>query len=52
MKLHIDHQIPPVAQKMRKTPCHIQKNQEKKIDELLSHDIIENVIYQLVGFLH
>ena len=41
MKLHIDDQIPPVAQKILKTPFHIQKNQEKKIDELLSHDIIE-----------
>ena len=41
MKLHNDHQIPPVAQKKSKTTFHMQKNQEKKIDELLCHDIIE-----------
>ena len=49
MILHIDHQIPPVAQKMGKIPFHIQKNQEKKIDELISHE--KSVIRQLVGFL-
>ena len=31
MILYIDHQIPPVAQKMRKIPFHIQKIKKRKL---------------------
>ncbi|KAK3105801.1 hypothetical protein FSP39_006028 [Pinctada imbricata] len=43
VKLHIDKDIQPVAQKARKTPFHLREKVKAEIDDLLKRDIIEKV---------
>ena len=43
LKLHIDEQAEPVAQPLRPTAFSLKENIEKKLDELLRVDIIEQV---------
>jgi len=39
--LHVDPKVKLVAQPLRQTPVNVQEKVEKKIQELLDHDIIE-----------
>ena len=41
IKLHIDENVPSVAQPARRIPFHIRKALDKALDELEEHDIIE-----------
>ena len=41
--LHVDPKVKPVAQPSRRTPFNLQEKVEKKIQELLDYDIIEEV---------
>lgn len=41
--LHVDPNVKPVAQPLRRTPFNLQERVEKKIRELLDCDIIEEV---------
>ena len=41
--LHLDPKVKPVAQPLRRTPFNLQEKVEKKIQELLDCDIIEEV---------
>ena len=41
--LHVDPKVKPVAQPLRRTPFNLQEKVEKKIQELLDCDIIEEV---------
>jgi hypothetical protein len=43
MKLHIDPQVRPVAQSVRRTAFSLRGKIEEKLDELLREDIIEKV---------
>lgn len=43
LKLHIDEQVQPVAQPLRRPPFSLREKIEKKLDELLREDIIEQV---------
>ena len=43
LKLHIDHEVTPVAQKPRRIPYPLKDKVQSKIDELLDLDIIEKV---------
>ena len=41
MILHVDPKVKPVAQPLRRTPFNLEEEVEKKIQELLHYDIIE-----------
>ena len=43
LKLHIDEQVQPVAQPLRRPPFSLKEKIKKKLDELLREDIIEQV---------
>lgn len=43
LKLHIDEQVQPVAQPLRRPAFSLKEKIEKKLDELLREDIIEQV---------
>ena len=43
LKLHVDPNVPPVAQKLRRVPSALRAKVKAKIDELLEGDIIERV---------
>ena len=43
VKLHIDKEVPPVAQQARRIPFHFRKQVEKELDHLESLGIIEDV---------
>ena len=43
VKLHINKEIKPVAQKNRRTPFHLRDKIEKEIKKLLNDDIVEEV---------
>ena len=43
ISLHIDSEVKPVAQPLRRTPFNLRQKVEKKIKELLDMDIIEPV---------
>ena len=43
LKLHVDPNVPPVAQKLRQVPFALRDKVKAKIDELLEGDIIERV---------
>ena len=43
LKLHVDPNVPPVAQKVRRVPFALRDKVKAKIDELLEGDIIERV---------
>ena len=43
MKLHVDPNVPPVAQTLRRVPFALPAKVKAKIDELLEGDIIERV---------
>ena len=43
LKLHIDQQVQPVAQPLRRPAFSLKEKIEKKLDELLREDIIEQV---------
>ena len=43
VSLHINHDVKPVAQPLRRTPFNLRERVEKKIQELLEDDIIEPV---------
>ena len=43
MTLHVDPKVKPVAQPLRRTLFNLQEKVEKKIQELLDYDIIEEV---------
>ena len=43
LKLHVDPNVPPVAQKLRRVPFALRDKVKDKIDELLDGDIIERV---------
>ena len=43
LKLHIDREVTPVAQKPRRIPYPLKDKVQSKIDELLDLDIIEKV---------
>lgn len=43
VKLHIDPEVEPVAQPLRRTPFNLRKKVEDKIEELIKMDIIEEV---------
>ena len=43
VKLHIDPDVQPVAQRNRRTPFHLRPKVEKEIHKLLDQDIIEKV---------
>lgn len=43
LKLHIDPQVTPVVQKMRRIPFSLQDKVTTKVNELLINDIIERV---------
>jgi len=56
VKLHIDHNVKPVAQPHRRTPFHLQKLIEQEVETLLKEDITEPVNgpseWLRVGFSH
>ena len=41
LHLHVDPNVPPVAQKLRRVPFALREKVSAKIDELLREDIIE-----------
>ena len=41
LHLHVDPNVPPVAQKLRRVPFALCEKVSAKIDELLREDIIE-----------
>ena len=41
--LHIDKEVPPVAQQARRIPFHLHKRVEKELDHLELQGIIEDV---------
>ena len=43
IKLHIDKEIQPVAQRHRRIPFHLRSKVEKEVNKLLESDIIEKV---------
>lgn len=43
LKLHVDPNEPPVAQKLRRVPFALRDKVKAKIDELLEGDIVERV---------
>ncbi|XP_052806251.1 uncharacterized protein K02A2.6-like [Mya arenaria] len=43
VKLHVNKDVHPVAQKGRRTPFHLRKNVEKEIETMLKNDIIEEI---------
>ena len=43
LKLHVDPNVPPVAEKLRRVPFALRDKVKAKIDELLEGDIIERV---------
>jgi len=43
LKLHIDNNVRPVAQRNRKTAFHLRPKVEKEIQKLLDQDIIEKI---------
>ena len=43
LKLHVDPNVPPVAQKLRRVPFALRDKVKAKIDDLLEGDIIERV---------
>ena len=43
VKLHIDKNIKPVAQALRKVPFHVQKQQEEQLERDEALDVIEGV---------
>lgn len=43
VKLHIDTDVQPIAQRDRRTPFHLSPKAEKKINKLLDQNIIERV---------
>ena len=43
LKLNVDPNVPPVAQKLRRVPFVLRDKVKAKIDELLEGDIIERV---------
>ena len=43
LKIHVDENVTPVAQPVRRIPYSIREGVEKKLDELLNLDIIEPV---------
>ena len=43
LKLHIDERVQPVAQPLRRPAFSLKEKIEKKLDELLREDIIEQV---------
>ncbi|XP_060571177.1 uncharacterized protein K02A2.6-like [Ruditapes philippinarum] len=43
VKLHINRDVKPVAQRNRRTPFHLRKKVQKEIEKLLENDIIEEV---------
>ena len=43
LKLHVNPDVPPVAQKLRRVPFALRDKVKAKIDELLEDDIIERV---------
>ena len=42
-KLHINPEVKPIAQKIRRVPYGLRDKVDKKLDELISMDIIEEV---------
>ena len=43
LKLHVDPNVPPVAQKLRRVPFALRDKVKAKVDDLLEGDIIERV---------
>ena len=43
LKLHIDERVQPVAQSLRRPAFSLKEKIEKKLDDLLREDIIEQV---------
>ena len=43
LKLHIDESVKPVAQSVRRIPFGLREKMDKKLDQLLELDIIEEV---------
>ena len=43
LKLHINREVTPIAQKPKRIPYHLKDKVQRKIDELLNLDIIEKV---------
>ena len=43
IKLHVDKDVQPVAQRPRKTPFHLRDKVKKEIDKLIDQDVIEKV---------
>ena len=41
LHLHVDQNVPPVAQKLRKVPFALREKVSAKIDEFLREDIIK-----------
>ena len=42
-KLHIDESVEPIAQKLRPSPFGLREKIEEKLEELVNHDVIEQV---------
>ena len=42
-KLHIDESVEPIAQKLRTSPFGLREKIEEKLEELVNHDVIEQV---------
>lgn len=42
-KLHIDESVQPIAQKLRPSPFGLRDKIEEKLEELVNHDIIEQI---------
>ena len=43
LKLHINREVTPIAQKPKRIPYHLKDKVQRKIDELLNLDTIEKV---------
>ena len=43
LKIHIDENVPPIAQNVRRVPFHVRHQVDEKLDELLNLDVIEPV---------
>ena len=52
MKLHINLDVPPVAQKERRIPFTLRKTVEAEIERLQAQDIIEDVTNEPTPWLN
>ena len=51
LKLHVNTSVRPIAQSVRKVPVQLREKVDKKLDELLAADIIEEISEELTSWI-